>query len=99
MRRVFWMGVGAVAAVVVVHRVRKALAPYSGAAAPVTEAVSGVRRTVTEIREAMAAHEARLRATLIEDGGSPDRPHRDPREPAPRSWASRVDEDEELYSF
>jgi hypothetical protein len=93
------MGVGAVAAVVVATKVRRALKPYAGAAAPVTDAVSGLRRTVSDIRTTMAAHEAELRATLIEDAGTPDRPRPDPRRPAPRSWASRVHEDEELYSF
>jgi hypothetical protein len=99
MRRVFWMGVGAVAAIVVVHKVRTVLKPYAGAAAPVTGAVSGLRSTFAEIRSTMAAHEAELRATFIEDAGTPDRPRSDPRQPHPRSWARRVDEDEELYSF
>lgn len=99
MRRLFWMGVGAAAAIVVVRRVRRTLGPYAAATAPVTEAVSSARSTVREIRETMAAHEADLRATFIEDAGKPDRPTHDPRRPSPRSWASRVDDDDELYSF
>ncbi len=99
MRRIFWMGVGAAVAIVVVRKIRKTVGPYADAAAPVTEAVAAARSTLHEIREKMAEHEAELRATLIEDAGQPDRVAPDPRRPAPRSWASRVDDDEELYSF
>lgn len=100
MRRLFWMGVGAAATIVVIRRVRKALGPYATAAAPVTEAVGSAKSTLGEIRETMKAHEAELRAAFIEDAGKPDRPPQDPRGPRPRSWASRLDEDDdEIYSF
>lgn len=100
MRRLFWMGVGATVTIIVVRKVRKAMGPYASAAAPVTEAVGSARSTLTEIRQTMKAHEAELRAAFIEDAGKPDRPPQDPRQPRPRSWASRTDEDDdELYSF
>lgn len=99
-RRLFWMGLGAGATVVVIRRVRKTFGPYAQAAAPVTGLVEQVKKTVGEIRTTMTEHEAELRAMLVEDAGNPDRPRSDPRtQPHKRSWTSGEDEDEELYSF
>jgi hypothetical protein len=99
-RRLVWMGIGAVAAIVVARRVRTALRPYTEAAAPVTGLVDHLRTTVREVRTTMVEHEAELRAMLVEDAGDPDRPRTDPRGPHHRSWTSRVDDDEdEIYSF
>lgn len=54
MRRLFWVGVGAVASVVVVERVRRAARQYTPAA--VSEQLTSVGRRTTS-----ALHEARVR--------------------------------------
>jgi hypothetical protein len=101
MRRLFWMGVGAAATVVLVRRARRALGPYAEVAAPVTAWLGSVRDSFTEFTTTMAAHEDELRRAFVEDAGNPDRERPDPRRPAPPSWASPrvVDDDDELYSF
>lgn len=99
MRRLFWMGVGAAVTVAAARRARRSLGPVVSAAAPVTAWFATARGTIREITETAAAHEAELRAMLIEDVGQPESSRQDPRRPVPRSWASRVDDDDEPYSF
>ena len=111
MRRLFWMGVGAVGAVVVVRRFKQAARRFTpeGVAEQVGEVgartTTALRGAVDEFRTARAERERDLVTALLvtPEGGEyvrrRDRVH-DERPPAPRSWPSgRVDDDEPLYEF
>ena len=103
MKRLFWMGVGGALAVTAVHRARKRLDPVLNAAAPVSGLLGSIRATRQDLRTAMAAHEAELRAAFIEEIATTPRPASEPLRPEPPSWARRTaepdDDDDELYSF
>jgi hypothetical protein len=99
-KRLFWMGVGGALAITAARRARKKLDPVLTAAAPVTGLLGKVRAVRQEIRTAMVAREAELRAAFVEDIADADRPAPGPRRPQPPSWATRLDEDDdEPYSF
>jgi hypothetical protein len=109
MRRLFWVGVGAVGAVVVAQRFRQAVRRFTpeGVAEQVEEV--GARTTTAlqgaarEFRSARAERERDLIAALLvtpEADYVPRRRSRDDR-PVPSDVrpSGRVDEDEPLYEF
>jgi Family of unknown function (DUF6167) len=69
MRRLFWLGLGATAGVLVVHRVTRAAQAYTpeGMARSISGLGDGLRELVAVVREGMAEREAELRAALGAD--------------------------------
>ncbi|ACQ80268.1 hypothetical protein Bcav_2013 [Beutenbergia cavernae DSM 12333] len=110
MRRIFWIGVGAAAAVLVVRQLAQARAKADAAAEAFTPAgfadlvargVDTLRDVGTEIAAAMREHEAELRADLLPP---PDEvaAARARRASAPRPARGRDEDDgadAELYEF
>jgi hypothetical protein len=74
MRRVFWMTVGAVAAIYVLRRVERALdaASPEGIGRSLTAAVDSVRELADDVRDAMAQREQELRVALGVEPGTMD---------------------------
>jgi hypothetical protein len=111
MRRLIWVGVGAVGAVVVVRRLKQAVRRFTpeGVAEQVEDVgartTSALRAAAEEFRTARAERERDLVAALLvtPEGGQYVRRRdrvRDEPPPTPRSWPSgRVDDDEPLYEF
>lgn len=100
MRRLFWVGVGAVGAVVVAQRVRRAVRTLATEAVADRVEAAGQRTTtalhdaVGQFRTARAARERELVEALLvtPEGGDPDAVFR-------RRAAPPVDDDEPLYEF
>jgi hypothetical protein len=69
MRRLFWVGLGAAAGVLVVRRVTKTAQAYTpeGMARSVAGLGEGLREMADAVREAMHEREAELRAALGAD--------------------------------
>lgn len=111
MRRLFWVGVGAVGAVVVARRLRQTIRRFTpeGVAEQVGDVgartTTALRGAVEEFRTARAERERDLVTALLvtPEGGEYVR-RRDrvdeERPTSPHAWPSgRVDDDEPLYEF
>ena len=74
MRRLFWLGLGAAAGVLVVRRVTQAAQSYTpeGMARSIQGLGDGLRELAATVREGMAEREAELRAALGADAGAAD---------------------------
>ena len=72
MRRLFWLGLGATAGVLVVRRVSRAAQAYTpdGMARSISGLGDGLRELAAVVREGMAEREAELRAALGADAGT-----------------------------
>ncbi len=111
MRRLFWMGVGAVGAVVVAQRFRKAVRRFTpeGVAEQVEEVgartTTALRGAARDFRAARAERERDLVDALlvVPEGGEYVRKRDRVRDGVPAASAARpsgrVDEDEPLYEF
>lgn len=69
MRRLFWLGLGAAAGVLVVRRVTRAAQSYTpeGVARSIAGLGDGLREMAAVVREGMAERESELRAALGAD--------------------------------
>jgi Family of unknown function (DUF6167) len=69
MRRLFWVGLGATADILVVRRVTRAAQAYTpeGVARSLSGLGDGLRELAATVREGMAEREAELRAALGAD--------------------------------
>lgn len=111
MRRAFWVGVGAVGAVVVAQRFKRVVHRFTpeGVAEQVDQVgartTTALRGVVDEFRTARAERERDLVTALLvtPEGGEYVRKRdrdRDERPAAPAAWpGGRVDDDEPLYEF
>jgi hypothetical protein len=113
MRRLFWVGVGAVGAVVVVQRFRQVVHRFTpeGVAEQVEDVgartTTALRGAADEFRTARAERERELIAALLvtPEGGEYVRRRDRVRDEPPAAYGSaarpigRVDEDEPLYDF
>jgi hypothetical protein len=76
MRRLFWIGLGATAGVLLVRRLTRAAESYTpeGVARSVQGLGEGLRELAAAVREGMAEREAELRAALGADAAPPAGP-------------------------
>ena len=74
MRRLFWVALGAVAGVLVVRRLTRAVEAYTpaGVARSVSDVGDGLRELAAAVREGMAEREEELRIALGVDAGTID---------------------------
>ena len=74
MRRLFWIALGAVAGVLVVRRLTRAVEAYTpaGVARSVSDVGDGLRELAAAVREGMAEREEELRIALGVDAGTID---------------------------
>jgi hypothetical protein len=72
MRRLFWLGLGATAGVLVVRRVTRAAQSYTpeGVARSISGLGDGLRELAAVVREGMAERESELRAALGADANN-----------------------------
>ena len=73
-RRLFWVALGAVAGVLVVRRLTRAVEAYTpaGVARSVSDVGDGLRQLAAAVREGMAEREEELRIALGVDAGTID---------------------------
>jgi Family of unknown function (DUF6167) len=73
-RRLFWVALGAVVGVLVVHRVTKAASAFTpeGVAGSLSSLGDGLRELAGAVREGMAEREHELRVALGVDAGTLD---------------------------
>ena len=74
MRRLFWLALGAVAGVLVVRRLTRAVEAYTptGVARSMSDVGEGLRDLAAAVREGMAEREEELRIALGVDAGTID---------------------------
>ena len=102
MKRLFWIGVGVAGTVAVLRKVQQANDRFGqvahavsprGIAESVTGLADSLKTTVTELRAAMASHEAALTQALLpsEEEQERSRARRSARPPAPTGWDDSED--------